>query len=207
MHGQYRPSDLATAKSLFPVTDSLLEFELSARHHFIYPKTSPLDPAKLVAFLNSSALTATDELSKGLSSPQTSSTSSAFPRRSLDTSQSRPSSSTADTSVSDTATPETSESYQLCDPRLGSLEIKFWTSVPIPNTLAASAISFYLESDHPIFGIFDADLFLTDLVKKRLEHCSPFLVSAVLSYACVSGFVSPSPPFFLAVARAWKTHA
>ncbi|KAG6016425.1 hypothetical protein E4U43_003667 [Claviceps pusilla] len=173
MHGQYRPSDLATAKSLFPATDSLLEFELSVRHNFIYPKTPPLDPAKLVAFLNSSALTATDELSKGLSSPQTSSTSSVLSRRSLATSQSRPSSSTADTSVSDTATPETSETYQLCDPRLGSLEIKFWTSVPIPNTLAASAISFYLESDHPIFGIFDADLFLTDLVEKRLIDFIP----------------------------------
>ncbi|KAG5971061.1 hypothetical protein E4U55_001322 [Claviceps digitariae] len=185
MHGQYRPSDLATAKCLFPRTDSFLEFELGARHPFIYPKTTPLDPAQLVAFLNSSALTVTGEPSKALSSsPQASKPPSLSSGRPLVTSQSEPIAITATAFLSDTATPEASESIQLCDPRLGKLDIKFWTSVPIPNALAASVISFHLENDHPIMGVFDADLFLTDLVEQRLEHCSPFLVSAVLCFAC-----------------------
>ncbi|KAG5933156.1 hypothetical protein E4U53_001076, partial [Claviceps sorghi] len=185
MHFQHRPSDLATAKCLFPRTDSLLEFELAARHQFIYPKTTPVDPAQVVAFLNSSALTVADEFSRRQYSPRTSSrTPSVVSGRPLDTSQSRPSSSTSSTSVPDTETLEASEPYKLCDPRLANLEIKFWTSVAIPNSLAASAISLYLESDHQMLGVFDADLFLTDLVEQRLEHCSPFLVSAVLCYAC-----------------------
>ncbi|KAG5918315.1 hypothetical protein E4U42_006889 [Claviceps africana] len=185
MHFQYRPSDLATAKSIFPRTDSLLEFELAARHQFAYPKTTPLDPAQLVAFLDSNALTAADELFRRQYSPQTSSrTPSVVSGRPLDTSQNRPGFSTSSTSVPETGTPEASEPYKLCDPRLVNLEIKFWTSVAIPNSLAAAAISFFLESEHQLTRVFDADLFLADLVAQRLEHCSPFLVNAVLSYAC-----------------------
>ncbi|KAG6028780.1 hypothetical protein E4U41_000583 [Claviceps citrina] len=138
MHAQHRPSDLAAAQSLCPRTYSSLEFELAARHQFIYPKSTPLDPAQLVAFLNSPG----------------------------------------------TETLETPHSCQFCDARLHNLQIHFWTRVPIPNRLAASAISFYLETDHLTAGVFDADLFLTDLVEQRLQHCSSFLVSALLCFAC-----------------------
>ncbi|KAG6004552.1 hypothetical protein E4U21_000936 [Claviceps maximensis] len=184
MHGQYRPSDLETAKCLSPRTDSFLEFELAARHRFIYPETTPLEISQLVALLNSSGLKTTDKFSKGLSSPQTSRPLSVLQGRSLVTSHSRPSSSTASTSVSDTADSDASDAYQLCDPRLRNLKIKSWTDVAIPDKLAASAISLYLESEHPIIGAFDADLFVADLVEQRKEHCSHFLVSAVLFYAC-----------------------
>ena len=72
-----------------------------------------------------------------------------------------------------------------CDARLHKLEIGFWTRVAIPNQLAASAISFYLENDHPITGFFDADLFVRDLVELRLTFCSAFLVSSLLYFSCV----------------------
>ncbi|KAF6838730.1 C6 transcription factor [Colletotrichum plurivorum] len=72
------------------------------------------------------------------------------------------------------------------DPRLNSLDIGFWTAVPIPNDIAANVISLYLETDHAILGLFDADLFIHDLTHYEFRYCSPLLVSALLSFACQS---------------------
>ena len=74
----------------------------------------------------------------------------------------------------------------LCDERLKNLNIEFWTSVPIPSDLAAKIISLYLETDHPLLGSFDPDLFLADLVDCRNNYCSEILVSAVMYWGCVS---------------------
>jgi hypothetical protein len=74
----------------------------------------------------------------------------------------------------------------LCDERLKTLDIGFWTSVPIPSDLAAKVISLYLETDHPLLGPFDPDLFLADLVDCRTNHCSEILVSAIMYWGCVS---------------------
>lgn len=71
------------------------------------------------------------------------------------------------------------------DPRLHSLDIGFWTAVPVSDDYAAGAISLYLETDHPIIGFFDAQLFVGDLVHRRFKFCSPFLVSSLLSFASV----------------------
>ena len=73
-----------------------------------------------------------------------------------------------------------------CDPRLLQLNINFWSSAPISNALAASLISLYLKIDHPTLGLFDGDLFVTDLVGNRSRYCSRLLVSAILVWACVS---------------------
>jgi len=62
--------------------------------------------------------------------------------------------------------------------------------VPISNEYAAFLISQYLDVDHPTLGFFDADLFVQDLVHRRLEFCSPLLVSSLLHWAVVS-----LPPF------------
>ncbi|KAH8746506.1 hypothetical protein F5883DRAFT_254093 [Diaporthe sp. PMI_573] len=72
----------------------------------------------------------------------------------------------------------------LCDQRLEHVKILNWTQVPISNDLGARLISFYLTVDHPILGLFDADLFLGDLVAHRTEFCCPLLLSAVLCFAC-----------------------
>ena len=88
----------------------------------------------------------------------------------------------------------------LCDERLGHIVISTWTKVPVTNEFAARAISLYLETDHPLLGLFDADLFLDDLVSGQINFCSPLLVNALLCWACVSFsflfFFFPFPPPF-----------
>ncbi|KAK8057337.1 nitrate assimilation regulatory protein nirA [Apiospora saccharicola] len=78
--------------------------------------------------------------------------------------------------------PVTQSSY--IDERLHHLKIDYWTSVPVSNSFAATAISAYLEIDHPCYGFFDVDLFLHDLVNLGITFCSPFLVSSILAQAC-----------------------
>ena len=72
------------------------------------------------------------------------------------------------------------------DQLLIGLDIAFWTPVPVTNQFAANVISLYLETDHPIIGIFDARSFVNDLLDCKLQFCSPFLVNSLLSFACVS---------------------
>ena len=63
--------------------------------------------------------------------------------------------------------------------------MKYWTTVPIDDELAAKIIAYYLEVIHPTLGFFDADLFLEDLVNHQLHFCSTFLVHTLLAVACV----------------------
>ena len=84
-----------------------------------------------------------------------------------------------------TSRPATPPSY--IDERLHRLQVDYWTSVPISDGFAATAISTYLEVDHPFHALFDANLFLDDLINRNITFCSPFLVTSLLSHACVSG--------------------
>ncbi|KAK6076276.1 zinc finger protein, partial [Seiridium cupressi] len=72
----------------------------------------------------------------------------------------------------------------LCDERLSDLDISFWTTVPIPNRLAAKVISLYLVTDHPLLGTFEPGQFVADLVNHRLTSCSHFLVNTLLYWGC-----------------------
>lgn len=74
----------------------------------------------------------------------------------------------------------------LCDARLLQLNISHWTNAPIANDAAARAISMYLETDHPLLGFFDPDLFVSDLINQKHDYCSPLLVNSLLYWACVS---------------------
>ncbi|CAO2648429.1 Nn.00g076960.m01.CDS01 [Neocucurbitaria sp. VM-36] len=74
---------------------------------------------------------------------------------------------------------------QYFDPRLAHLKIDFWTAVPISDTQAAAAISLYFEAQHHVWGVFDAGLFLCDLIEFRFDYCSPFMVSSLLAIACL----------------------
>lgn len=85
---------------------------------------------------------------------------------------------------------------QYCDPRLERLNIGFWTSVPVSETQAASAISLYLETHHPIWSFFDASIFLRDLVECRTDSdatCTSFLVNSLLAFAMVRIWKLTSP--------------
>ncbi len=86
-----------------------------------------------------------------------------------------------------------------CDERLDQLVISTWTKVPVTNEFAARAVSLYLETDHPLLGLFDADLFLEDLVNGQINFCSPLLVNALLCWACVS-FLVPRCFFYYILA-------
>lgn len=81
---------------------------------------------------------------------------------------------------------ENTPSILFCDPRLEKLKISHWTDVPISNYRAAAAISHYLQTEHPLIALFNASLFVGDLVGRRERYCSPFLVNALLAYAMVS---------------------
>ncbi|KAJ4863569.1 fungal zn(2)-Cys(6) binuclear cluster domain-containing protein [Trichoderma breve] len=81
-------------------------------------------------------------------------------------------------------TAPTASKISLCDSRLFQLNISHWTNVPISNEAAARAISLYLETDHPLLGYFDPNLFVSDLVNLKHDYCSPMLVNALLYWAC-----------------------
>ncbi|KAM0542362.1 hypothetical protein ACHAPJ_012827 [Fusarium lateritium] len=78
----------------------------------------------------------------------------------------------------------TGDSAHHVDSRLEDLRIWQWTSVPIPDSLAAQALSFYLVNEHPVLAFFDADLFIRDLVSGGGRFCSPLLVSSLLAWCC-----------------------
>lgn len=87
------------------------------------------------------------------------------------------------------STAQSSNFPKYCDPRLEALNISFWSSVPVTDDLAASAISLYLETHHPIWSFFDASQFIDDLIQCRTDShstCTPLLVSSLLAFAMVS---------------------
>jgi hypothetical protein len=59
----------------------------------------------------------------------------------------------------------------LCDSRLEKLDISYRTGVSIGDTVAAEAISTYLEIDHPLLGFFDPDSFLATLTNPDTNSC------------------------------------
>jgi hypothetical protein len=72
------------------------------------------------------------------------------------------------------------------DPRLADAQISRWTTIQIEDTEARQLIQHYLETDHPILGLFDAELFLEDLSTYSHRFCSDFLVNCILFWSCVS---------------------
>lgn len=72
---------------------------------------------------------------------------------------------------------------EIYDPRLSRLNIHLWTKVPISSELAARTITLYLETDHPLLGFFEPDLFLSDLIEGKTKYCSSLLVNSLLYWA------------------------
>ncbi|CAK7229477.1 hypothetical protein SEUCBS140593_007259 [Sporothrix eucalyptigena] len=174
MHTRMRPSDYRTSRSISPPTGSHLEFELAARYRAVYARLEPVDDASLQALLMPAEYV--QEPAGGfLDDMMDSSSSSTTPTPSA-------ASFTTSTEIPPAQTLARKSAY--IDDRLQLLQIEYWTSVPISNSVAASIISFYLEYDHTLFHIFDADLFLADLIDCRSDYCSAFLVNSILFFAC-----------------------
>ncbi|KAI1417601.1 hypothetical protein F5Y13DRAFT_151386 [Hypoxylon sp. FL1857] len=70
------------------------------------------------------------------------------------------------------------------DNRLRGLKIGFWTDIEITDEFAAQVISLYLRTDHPLLGLFDPDVFITDLVSQQASFCSRFLLHSLMYLGC-----------------------
>jgi hypothetical protein len=189
-------SEQATARSVLPLVQSTMELELMVRHPMLYPVFDP----SLSSLLGSIATPSRIRIQKhGLEDRVSSNYPSTFASSPSSGSSSTLHSRTESIALSsmglsalkiDQVPPSAArlgpENHtNLCDDRLNNLVIGYWTKVPITDVLAARLISMYLETDHPFWGLFDPDLFVTDLVEHRLRFCSPLLASSLLVRACV----------------------
>lgn len=172
--GYRQLSEQRAAREVLPSVQSELELELMVRYPVAYPVLAPVADDKL----SSPARTGSNMSASKASSPNESSDT---------TNEMRPLKrqiSDGDDKFYSHAGPKPPPQY--IDPRLSALNMETWTNVSITNEFAAGAISLYLETDHPVLGLFDADLFVDSLVRGSREFCSPFLVSSLLAYASVS---------------------
>ncbi|KAF4453680.1 Conidial development protein fluffy [Fusarium austroafricanum] len=179
MHGRHQPSSIRTAQTMSPPMSSNLEFELTVRHGMAYPTLFPLDLPSLSA---DPRLRPVQRSSQGLLTDGSSPSDTMSPSTSSSNDQSTNAERPGIKQEEDGTSGPHREKY--CDERLHQLRIGYWTGVSIDDEVAASAISLYLLGNHPIFGLFDPDLFIHDLVHHRHQYCSPFLANALLAHAC-----------------------
>ncbi|EXK25623.1 hypothetical protein FOMG_17724 [Fusarium oxysporum f. sp. melonis 26406] len=146
-----------------------LEYELMTRYPVSFPPLQPVESNTLKTVLSTIYLAIADS-EASQSPPVAGASSSSDP------------SSNPFCARSPTKSPVAM--LHRCDERLEEINMCFWTSVSIPNDLAASIISLYLEIDHPLLGTFDPNLFIDDLVNCRLRRCSGLLISALMYLGC-----------------------
>ncbi|KAK1987714.1 hypothetical protein LZ30DRAFT_579556 [Colletotrichum cereale] len=166
-------------RGLLPPTQNSLSFELSLRHPVAYPALFPVSYKDLPH----------GELFKSIATPWLLGEQYVSPCQDP---QPKHSYLTPDREDEEPGT-ETISPYPddaddapgtLFDERLRLVDITQWTPVPIPNGLAINTISHYLENDYAAIPLFSADLFIQDLVNVQHSFCSPFLVTAILCWAC-----------------------
>lgn len=185
-------SEHKTARAMSPSTQSEVEFELMAQYQTAYPKLPVVDLESGDGVFNSPgrksrACTPKTQSNQGKESfvldgshsdePVSRNHGEAFHQ------------------LSSPIGPSIPPLY--CDSILRQLDISYWIKVPVSNEVAARLISYYLTTDHSIFGIFDSDLFLEDLVGHGLQFCSAFLVCSILYLSSVSN--DPRLPTILVI--------
>lgn len=79
------------------------------------------------------------------------------------------------------------DAKRLSDQPLFQVPAKPWTSVVSDNDFVSHLISLWLTWFHPFSNWVDRDRFVYDMQTGLLgaKYCSPFLVNAILAYACV----------------------
>ncbi|SCN96599.1 related to nitrate assimilation regulatory protein nirA [Fusarium fujikuroi] len=159
--------------SLLPPVSAGMEFELMVRHPIAYPVLLPVT----VSSLPLGELLA-PRRSEAFGNSPLEDTKSVHPHELPGTSASKD--ATASTSSYEGLSHLTESHIHLLD----QTEISSWTTLPIPNSIAVEAIALYLNNDYPVLPLFDADLFLRDLVHNQPYFCSRFLVAALLAWAC-----------------------
>lgn len=187
MYDKVRPSDLTAARWTAPPTSSCLEFELSSLHPNAYPKLLPIDTTTVTLDLT----TKPGHVQQGSPGSRvgtnmtTQDTPTSLPGSEV-VQVHEPSRCIVRGPLAEAVFTDSQSSPQpFYDDRLRELRMDHWTSVPIANDLAACIISSYLVKEHPMIGLFDADLFITNLTGRGPGFCSPFLLSSIMYYACV----------------------
>ncbi|KAK7952546.1 uncharacterized protein PG986_008274 [Apiospora aurea] len=176
-----RSASLAANRPLPPPTFAKLESELSSLHPIAYPRLNPIDIRAICREAQGEFESRTELMTaKG----DTASVNNSSRLSGFLVSEAPNAAFTSSRSPSLTPSMDHVRSPSLCDSRLHQLRMDYWTRVPISDELAARVISSYLVREHPMLGFFDADLFVTDLVERRLRFCTPFLLSALMYYAC-----------------------
>jgi hypothetical protein len=178
--------------SFFPPPDQdSVEFELMTCHPILYPASVPLDFPHASAPLKSQPPSQTDGVEIDLYGGSHSGVS---PNPSSLAGFRDPAESPLGDVPMPVAPPLEVPIFQaLCDPRLEGISFANWTEVPVNDLEASQAISDYLRLDHPILGLFDADLFLDDISNNRTRFCSSLLVNSLLSWAYVRSITSQFP--------------
>ncbi|KAK1979961.1 hypothetical protein LZ30DRAFT_724643 [Colletotrichum cereale] len=185
-----RPSGPKDPREVLPHVHSNIEFELTRRHPSAYPQTRRLSRIEKSRSMGSRpAKVARMAYSSGGGLPVLGDSNHLITTETAEDSPSVPSKVHTWPYNTPFFVPPTGPSPPPPplihrDLRLKNLNIGFWTVVPITDQDAADIISLYLETDHSMLGLFDADLFLDDLIGKQVRYCSALLVNALLAFTC-----------------------
>lgn len=76
----------------------------------------------------------------------------------------------------------------LVDQPLFSLPAQPWTDVTKDDAAVSHLFSIYLTWQHSAYPVFASEILIPEIQSQRLQShlCSPFLVNALLTVACVS---------------------
>lgn len=87
---------------------------------------------------------------------------------------------------------------RMYDPRMSpdTLRPSKWTSISDDDVFLTRLLEGYFLYEFPLWPCFHKDHFLDDMTAGRSDYCSPLLVSAILTAACV-GFILASPTCLL----------
>jgi hypothetical protein len=77
--------------------------------------------------------------------------------------------------------------HYLCDEAPINVPVQPWTDVTRDSDLVSHLVSLYFTWDYPFNSFLDEGVFLRHMGNADLgsQFCSPFLVNALLSNACV----------------------
>ncbi|EPS45777.1 hypothetical protein H072_211 [Dactylellina haptotyla CBS 200.50] len=83
-----------------------------------------------------------------------------------------------------------------------NLSAQPWTDVTNDDELVSHLMSLYMTWDHPVWHLFDFDIFIEAMKNGDTSYCSPLLVNATLAEAChysnrISFRADPHNPNFL----------
>ncbi|KAK2040168.1 hypothetical protein LZ31DRAFT_558122 [Colletotrichum somersetense] len=167
-----RPSNLLASRGLLPPSQSDMESELQISHPFAYPVLESLDPDSINVY---GWFSSVQDL-RGSGRHETSGINLQFP------SPSRQETATGRAYSTPSAFPDRDRLAA----QLRNLTMSYWSRTPIDDEFTSNVLSHFFTAHYPIFACFDAQQFLDDLVERRLDYCSPFLVTSVLTLACQS---------------------